>query len=373
MAEAKRRASTAGAVTAYRRALVRWYRRSARDLPWRREPTPYRVWVSEIMLQQTRVDTVLAYYDRFLARFPTVEALAEASREDVLEAWSGLGYYRRAKALHDGAKILLERHDGVFPRSEAPALALPGIGRYTAGAIRSIAYGERAPILDGNVMRVLCRVFGVEGVPTRGDVSRRLWDLAAEVVRWGAPCEVNQAQMELGALVCVPREPSCAACPLAGQCVARAEGRVNELPAVAAKRETLAITRAVLLLRDGKRVLLRRRPAAELLPGLWDLPGAFAGDDHVPMTTAAEASRRLPFAVRDLETLGTVRHAVTYRRIRLDVHAGRVARRAARIRANGVELTDRDGAELKWVDAAGALERALSSPARKILRKWGGS
>ncbi|GJM45146.1 MAG: A/G-specific adenine glycosylase [Gemmatimonadota bacterium] len=359
----------------YRRALVSWYRRAARDLPWRRDPSPYRVWVSEIMLQQTRVDTVLRYFDRFLERFPSVEALAAAGEEAVLEAWSGLGYYRRARNLHAGAQVVVEVHGGEFPRDEAGALSIPGIGRYTAGAVRSIAYGERAPILDGNVQRVLSRVFGVEGDPQRVPASRTLWELAAAVVGAGDPSEVNQAQMELGALVCTPRDPACGACPLNGSCVAFRDGRVEELPALAARKKSVPIQRAVLLVRTADRILLRRRGPDELLPGLWDLPGAFAGDDDRAATGPEDVRGLVPFAVEILGPLGMIRHAVTHRRVRLDVFAAEPV--SARPGPGGPDprplfdphsLRDRDHL---WITPTLALDRALSSPARRIVRRWG--
>jgi A/G-specific adenine glycosylase len=354
-------------MTEVRRALVRWYRRNARDLPWRRDPTPYRVWVSEIMLQQTRVETVVPYFRRFLGRFPDYRSLADASEEEVLEAWSGLGYYRRARALREGVRAVLERHGGEFPAGEREALALPGIGRYTAGAVRSIALGIRAPVVDGNVARVLARVFGVEGDVSRAPARPALWELAREAVERGDPGEVNQAQMELGALVCRPAAPECGRCPLARLCVAAREGRTRELPRLPPKRAPVPVRRTVLLVRRGGDVLLRRRPPGELLPGMWDLPGAFAGDDGDRSSGAEEAAALLPFPVEiAAEPLGSVTHAVTYRRITLDVREAlaRGGRRAA-------AAAGTDGAELRWCRPADALERALSSPARRILRRWG--
>ncbi len=354
-------------VRAYRDAIIAWYRGHARDLPWRRDPTPYRVWVSEVMLQQTRVETVLRYYDRFLRRFPDLEALAAAPEEDVLEAWSGLGYYRRARALRRGAQEVVERFGGVFPRDDAGARSVPGVGRYTAGAVRSIAYGERAPIVDGNVARVLARLFGVEGEPTRGEASRRLWALAEAVVKEGDPAEVNQAQMEFGARLCTPSSPSCGECPLRRRCIARRDGRVDQLPTRPARREPLDVTRNVLLVRRGPRVLLRRRPADELLPGLWDLPGAFAGDDASKARRPEELAAELPLALESVSEVGSVRHAVTYRRITLRIH---VAEAAAGAPAE--PGTDRGGAELAWRVPAEADAKALSSPARRILRRFAG-
>jgi A/G-specific adenine glycosylase len=364
-------------VAAYRDALVPWYRENARDLPWRRDPDPWGVWVSEVMLQQTRVETVIPYWERFLAEFPDPAALAAASEDDVLRAWSGLGYYRRARMLQAGARAVLERHAGRFPRNEAEALAIPGVGRYTAGAIRSIALGIPAPILDGNVTRVLTRVFGIRGDVSKAAVARGLWELAAEVVADGDPGEVNQAQMELGALVCAPRTPACDVCPLAATCAARRDGTQAELPELRAKRPTVAVRRTVLLVRRDERVLLRRRRPGELLAGLWDLPGAFDGAPGDRSTGADEAAALLPFPVTVGESLGTLRHAVTYRRIRLDVHAaapvdgtgGPKADGAARAAADPPPAPD--GAELRWIAPGETEDVALSSPARRILHRWG--
>ena len=348
-------------VDAYRRALLRWYRGAARDLPWRRAPTPYRVWVSEVMLQQTRVETVVPYFERFLRRFPTVETLAAAPVDDVLEAWSGLGYYRRARLLHAGARCVVERFGGRFPTEAVDIEALPGVGRYTAGAIRSIALGQRAPILDGNVMRVLARVFGIDGDVSRPPTSRSLWALAERAVERGKPGDVNQAQMELGALVCLPRAPRCAACPCAAGCVALATNRVGVLPELPRRRAAVDVARAVLVVQRGERLLLRRRLPGEVCAGLWDFPGAFTGANGDADATIEDAAALLPFAVRVGARLGAVRHAVTYRRIRAEVFA---AVPIGRVRA---ALRGPDGAELAWLTPEEAAALALSSPARRTL------
>jgi A/G-specific adenine glycosylase len=318
------------------------------------------------MLQQTRVETVKAYYERFLERFPDLPSLAEASEEEVLEVWSGLGYYRRARMLHAGARHVLERHGGEFPAEEREALAIPGVGRYTAGAVRSIALGVRAPVLDGNVTRVLARVFGIRGEVSRAAVAKRLWELAEAVVAEGAPAVVNQAQMELGALVCTPARPRCGACPLAASCIAHREGLVEVLPELPEKRATVDVTRTVLLVRRGGSVLLRRRREEELLPGLWDLPGAFTGIGGDRSAGTAEAEASLPIPVEPGAVLGKIRHAITYRRIVLEVREARPVERRRRRPPAGP-----DGAEFLWCPAPQALERALSSPARRILLKWG--
>lgn len=348
-------------VAAYRDGLTAWYREHRRDLPWRREPTPWRVWVSEIMLQQTRVEAVIPYFLRFLERFPTPADLAGASEEEALEAWSGLGYYRRVRLLQAGARTVVEEYDGEFPWDFDEILALPGVGRYTAGAIASIALEQRAPIVDGNVIRVLTRVFGIEGDVSKAATSKRLWALARETVEAGQPSEVNQAQMELGALVCLPRNPKCDACPCATFCVARATGRIGDFPQLPPKKKPVDVERDVLLVRRGAKVLLRRRREDELLPGLWDVPGCFTGRGGDVSGDVEFARGQLPFAVEVDGLVGTHRHGITHRRITLRVHAARARSRATR---------GADGAELRWVDPADALELALSSPARRILQKF---
>jgi A/G-specific adenine glycosylase len=224
-------------------ALVRWVRRDHRDLPWRLGRDPYAIWVSEIMLQQTRVEVVVPYYERFLERFPDVEALAAAPLDDVLRAWAGLGYYRRARQLHAAAAIVARDHHGRLPADEAALRALPGIGRYTAGAIRSIAFGEPAPIVDGNVARVLSRLFALPGGPGDSVWERRLWTLAGQLVPATDPSAFNQGLMELGATVCTPRSPRCAACPLARHCRALAEGRPEAYPPPRPRPKLVSVAR----------------------------------------------------------------------------------------------------------------------------------
>jgi A/G-specific adenine glycosylase len=331
------------------------------------------VWVSEIMLQQTRVDVVVPYFARFLRRFPSVRALARAPIDAVLEAWSGLGYYRRARMLHEGARFVAGRHRGRFPRTIEEARAIPGVGSYTAGAILSIAYGVRAPIVDGNVARVLARIFGVEGNSERGETRARLWSLAETMVAERVPSTINQAMMELGAMVCVPRAPRCEECPAAKLCVARARGLVDRLPGVSARRASIEVSCVVLLVRDGDRILLRRRGEKELLAGLWDLPGAFTGDDDAAPGSLEASLAALGFEARAGSRLGTLRHQVTHRRITLEVHEAS-ARRASGAHVNGTERdTEPAPAELAWVRLEQAMTMALAAPARKILERWGAS
>lgn len=283
-----------GVVEAVRRALLDHYDRARRDLPWRHESDPYRIWVSEVMLQQTRVETVIPYYRRWLELFPDVEALAGATRDEVLLAWQGLGYYRRAARLHEGARVVRERHAGELPDTYEALRGLPGVGEYTAGAVASIAFGRAVPAVDGNVKRVLARLFD-EAAPT----AVWLRGVAADLVDPGRPGDWNQALMELGATVCTPRAPACAACAVAPWCVARRAGTQEERPTRVRHRAVPVASLAVAVVVDDRdRVLLVRRPEGGLLGGLWSFPEAplDGGDDPggevvggVPTT---EASRR---------------------------------------------------------------------------------
>jgi A/G-specific adenine glycosylase len=312
-----------------RRRLVAWYRRSRRDLPWRRVTDPYAIWVSEIMLQQTRVETVVPYFARFLARFPSAAALAVAPVDEVLALWSGLGYYARARHLHAAARLVMVRHAGRIPREEAALLALPGIGRYTAGAIRSIAFGERAPVLDGNVTRVLARFFAISGDPRTPRVSRQLWDLAAALVAREPPGEVNQGLMEIGATVCTPGTPDCHLCPLRAGCAARARGEPERFPGARARRAVpeVQLVAALVLRGPQQRVLLVQRPLRGLWGGLWDLPNG----ERAPGEEPAAALRRAVFerlAVEALvgERIASLTHVLTHRRMELTVYRCRLER-----------------------------------------------
>ncbi|HEV3179757.1 MAG TPA: A/G-specific adenine glycosylase [Steroidobacteraceae bacterium] len=262
---------TASAIAA---ALLDWYDREGRhDLPWQQQRTPYRVWVSEIMLQQTQVATVIAYYERFIQRFPDARALAAASIDEVLHLWSGLGYYARARNLHRAAVRICAEYAGELPTGFADIAALPGIGRSTAGAILALARDERLPILDGNARRVLARYFGVAGASADRSEEQRLWALSERCTPPERVADYTQAIMDLGATVCVRRRPLCAKCPLAGGCVARRTGRQHELPAP--RRALVRSTRRVFMvvaLEESGGVLLERRPESGIWGGLWCLP-----------------------------------------------------------------------------------------------------
>jgi A/G-specific adenine glycosylase len=331
--------------------LLEWYRRSKRDLPWRRDPTPWRVLVSEAMLQQTRVAVVLPRYEPFLGRFPDPAALAAADEEEVLAEWSGLGYYRRARSLHAAAREIVERHGGEVPGRREQLIALPGIGPYTAGAVLSIAFGRAEPVVDGNVERVLARAFLIRGNVKRGEAKRRVWDLAREIVRCGPPGEVNQALMEIGALVCTPRSPRCPGCPVEDRCAARRDAVQESLPELPRRRETVPVELAVGVARRDGAVLLARAPKG-LLAGTWGPPFAVveAGEDPARALARATAERGLEVVPGRL--LGTVRHAITHHRIEA---------RCFEARLDGAP----DGEGARWVEEGDLGSYGLSSLAVK--------
>ena len=247
---------------AFRADLLKWYRANRRDLPWRRTQDPYKVWLSEIMLQQTRVAAVLEHYARFLKRFPTVQKLAAAKESSVLALWSGLGYYRRARNLHAAAKVVAREYSGQVPATAAQLRSLPGIGRYTAAAVASIAFGEPVAVVDGNVERVISRLLG------KSVSGERLWAIAGEILCPDNPGDFNQAMMELGAMVCIPAEPDCSACPVHAYCRTRGRHTPSRKPQRQFKREI-----ACALQRDGNSTLLVRRAKNErLMPSMWELP-----------------------------------------------------------------------------------------------------
>ena len=272
---------TADPTDPFARALLAWFDQHGRhDLPWQTDPTPYRVWVSEVMLQQTRVPTVLRYFPGFMERFPDVAVLAEAPLDDVLHLWSGLGYYARARNLHRAASVVRDAHDGRMPDQREALEALPGIGRSTAGAILALAHGQRHAILDGNVKRVLARYHLVEGWPGRSAVLDRLWGLAESHTPRRRVAAYTQAIMDLGATVCTRSRPLCRACPLAESCGALSHGRTAELPSPRPKPTLPERTTAFLILRDSHgRVLLERRPPSGVWGGLWSFPECAAEAD----------------------------------------------------------------------------------------------
>ena len=347
-------------VRAVRGPLLRWYRRHRRDLPWRRTSDPYAIWVSEVMLQQTRVAAVLGYYQRFLERFPDVARLAAATDEEVLGAWSGLGYYRRARALHAGAQAVLERHGGRLPRDPAALRAIPGIGRYTAGAIASIAFALPEPIVDGNVRRVLSRLLALDGRDDTAGDERRLWEVAATLVRGNAPGDLNQALMELGAQVCTPRAPRCPVCPWRGSCRALAQGEPERFPAPKRRRPTVTVRAAVALVARGDRLLLERPGDASPLRGAWDLPALeLGGDADAASVVRKEMRRRHGLAISEPRPLGVERHGILHRSFRLEIYSCRLLRGGVAGRPM-----------LRWLDEADRESAPVSGATRKALARY---
>lgn len=331
--------------------LIAWQRRHGRhDLPWQQDRDPYRIWVSEVMLQQTQVETVIPYYRRFLARLPDVAALAASPLDEVLALWSGLGYYARARNLHAAARCIVSEHGGRFPRDFAAIAALPGVGRSTAAAIAVFAFGERQAILDGNVRRVLCRVFGIEGWPGEPAVTARLWRLAESLLPQRDLPAYTQGLMDLGATVCTRARPRCDLCPMT-ECVAHRTGRQNELPTPRPRRDLPERQKAVLLLLHAGEILLERRAPTGVWGGLWSLPECEVGADPV------EAALALGCRAERVEGLPRLTHGFTHFRLVMQpwlVHVGRPAR-----------VAEADGR--LWLPVDAALGAALPTPVRRLL------
>ena len=343
---------------AIRQALLDHYDRERRELPWRGESDPYRILVSEVMLQQTRVQTVLAYYDGWLERFPDVEALADAEIDDVLKVWEGLGYYRRARNLHRAARLVRERPDGDLPGTFAGLRALPGVGAYTAGAVASIAFGEAVPAVDGNARRVLSRLFD-EAEPT----ATWLGTKAAELLDPERPGDWNQALMELGATLCSPRSPQCAACPVAEWCAAHGAGTQEERPVAPVKRKTKKRGIVLAVLDANGRVLLERRPSKGLLAGMWSFPEAGECDTCPDMGVDAARSRESVLATiaeRGLvatgcpEALPLVEHRFTHLHATYEPWLVPVAAPA-------------EGEGRAWIDPAASNDLAVPVAQQKVL------
>jgi A/G-specific adenine glycosylase len=313
---------------ALRRDLTAWYRRSARDLPWRRTRDPWAIWVSEVMLQQTQVKTVIPFYPRFLERFPTPAALARARAPQVLSAWSGLGYYRRARHLHAAAGLVVREHAGRVPSDPEQFGRLPGVGRYTRAAVLSMGFGAKLAVLDGNVARVLARVFALPVAVRDLHGARELWAVAETLIPAQSPGDWNQALMELGALICTPRAPCCGECPVKRHCRALALGRVAEFPPATARRESVRVRRAVALISRGRRMLMVRREGA-LLDGLWEPPGVELSPREDARAKLGAELARLGVRATIESTREIVRHTITHRAIRVEVWRGSAATGAA--------------------------------------------
>ena len=336
--------------------LLAWYRIHKRDLPWR-GASPYAVWVSEIMLQQTQVATVIPYFLRFLEHFPTVEALASAPIEDVLKYWAGLGYYARARNLHRAAQMVVERHGGRIPDTPDVIETLPGIGRYTAGAILSIAYNVPRPLVDANVIRVLSRLFGLRGDPKSAANQAQLWALAEALVPDDFPGDFNQALMELGALICAPADPQCERCPLLSDCVAGRSPDPSALPEFPPGRASVSVTHSAALIRNEvKQFLIVQRPLHGLWGGLWEFPRVVCQAGENPPEAAARAAQEVVgVKVAVGERIGLVKHGVTHHKITLYGYA-------AEPQDAGLVPQPVHCAALRWTEPEAFANFAFSAP-----------
>lgn len=315
--------------------LLVWFQKNRRDLPWRRDRRPYTVWVSEILLQQTRVDQAAGYYRRFLERFPDISALAAASLEEVLKVWEGLGYYSRARNLHRAARMVRDEYDGVLPGDYRRLIRLPGIGRSTAGAVLSLAFNQPFPILDGNVKRVLARFYRLDKPIDEAEATRVLWRRAEDILPNQSPGRFNEALMELGALVCLPKNPACGPCPLRRGCLAYQKGEAEKLPVRRAARKIPHFEVTAAVIRKGKKMLITQRPEKGLLGGLWEFPGGKQDPgETLEACLRREIREELGIEITVGEEFLQVRHAYSHFRITLHIFFCRHSR--GRIKKIGV-------------------------------------
>ncbi len=346
-------------------ALLDWFAQNARDLPWRRTHNPYAIWVSEIMLQQTQVKTVIPFWERWLRELPTIEAAANASSDKLHKLWEGLGYYTRVRNLQKAAQIIVRQHGGKFPENFDDVLALPGIGRYTAGAICSIAFNQSTPLLDGNVIRVFTRIFGIAENPKEKKTNARLWQLAEELVQNSklkiknskiCCSHLNQSLMELGALICTPRNPQCLICPVKKLCIAFKEGRTEELPNLGKREAATARHFIAFAIGHGGKHLVRQRPAGVVNAHLWEFPNVEITAGVLPAATVlVNAAKNFGLKFHGARPLCTVKHSIT--RYRITVEAFAVSLKKFPTQIDGV-----------WKTTAEMQALAFTSAHRKILR-----
>lgn len=356
-----------GEITRLQSALLAWYEANKRTLPWREAGDPYAVWVSEIMLQQTRVATVIDYFERWMVRFPSVEALANASVDDVLEAWAGLGYYRRARALHAGARMVVDNFAGVIPNHIRDLRTLPGVGAYTAGAIASIAFDQPEPLVDGNVARVLSRLWALSVDAKSGPGTRALWALADSILAREQPAAFNQALMELGALVCTPQNPRCEECPLRSCCDGFMSGNPTAYPPVAVRvaQKTIGARTAVVFTGnapENRRYLIVQRPPDGLLAGLWEFPTLINTTKAVPTSTELSLYLRNQLgaacaADTTAQSFGGIVHHFTHIKMTFEAESRCV---------ENEDCASALSESARFVDAATLEEVAMSAAMRKL-------
>ena len=353
---------TASHRTAFRRRLLKWFDANQRDLPWRKNRTPYRIWVSEIMLQQTQVATVIDYYRRFMRQFPTVKKLAAADQSEVLKLWEGLGYYRRDRQLHAAAQVIVDEHDGRFPTDFKSVLALPGIGRYTAGAILSISLDQRLPILEGNTIRLFARLLAMKDDPRSSANQKVLWQFSESLLPKKRCGDFNQALMELGSEICTPSKPDCSQCPVSNDCPTFVQGLQTQIPAAGKKTKFEDLHEAVVVVRKGQgtgsRFLVRQCGPAERWSGLWDFPRYKVADNDVEADLSKQLKKQTGLAAAVQPTTKRIKHAVTKYRITLDCYIADSP--SGRLKKNQTAT--------QWLTAGELSDLPMSTTGRKIAK-----
>jgi A/G-specific adenine glycosylase len=340
---------------AFTRGLLRWYARHRRDLPWRSTDDPYAIWVSEVMLQQTTVNAVIPYYERWLRAFPDVRALAKAPRRRILKEWQGLGYYARAGNLHEAARVIVEKHGGVLPRDREVVRKLPGFGPYTTAAVLSLAFGDPLPVIDANVRRVVMRLARISG-KSGPDKDAAILERIRTVFPTGRPGDFNQAMMELGALVCRPKSPHCLLCPVSAFCEAYEAGDQEIIPA-SSKRVSRKIEAVVAVIARNGKYLIQKRPSSGLLAGLWEFPGGKREPgETLEEALAREIREELGVGIRQARSLVTVRHAYTEFQVTLHAFACRISGKPKSARSR-----------VRWVSLAGMKRYPFPSGSVKII------
>jgi A/G-specific adenine glycosylase len=341
--------------------LLSWYSVNARELPWRGHPNPYAVWVSEIMLQQTRIESVIPYFQRWMMRFPTISDLAVAPQQEVLNFWEGLGYYHRARNLHHAAQIIIEAYEGELPQDAKTLRELPGVGRYTAAAIASIAFGQDEPALDGNIRRVLSRVFNLIDPVGSTKGEQKLWKLAGENLPFGRAGDYNQAIMDLGAVICTPKSPDCAECPVVEICQAKALGVEEDRPVPKPKVKIPHHTVTAAVIQKNRKVMVVQRPPYGLLGGMWEFPGGKQepGED-LPTCLKREILEELGVEILVGDPFGVYQHAYTHFRVTLHAYLCSL---------NGDQPQLKEHTDLCWVDPVKLLDFPMGKIDRQIANQ----
>lgn len=344
-------------------ALLHWFAENSRDLPWRRSYLPYHIWISEIMLQQTQMDRVVVYFNRWIERFPDIASLAKAQEQEILRLWEGLGYYSRAKNLHKTAKLLCLLHEGALPEDYAALLQLPGIGRYTAGAIMSLAFNRNYPIVDANVERLFARLFNLAAPVKEKHAHAFIWQKAAELIPEGKARFFNQSLMELGALVCLPRSPRCDACPIHDHCEAFAQEVVGERPVAGKAQEIIPITMVSGVLGHQGKIYIQKRLPDDVWPNLWEFPGGRIEEGETPeQALVREYREETGFVIQGLKKITTIRHSFTKYRVTLHCYH-------CRLQGNGTEPILHAAQEYRWAKLEELEHFAFPAPHRRLITR----